>query len=83
MSYVKEYSEEKMDAVFEKEQMTSDSFKQKRFDLYKAQNWPEYETLLKWELVERERVLDESLTAVCKALDVKRHILQLSGAANG
>ena len=61
-----------MDVALEKQELNRDTFKKKRYDLYKAQNWEEYQELLDWELEEREKFFAESLTAVCKALEITK-----------
>jgi len=38
-----------METVLEKAELTPNTFKQKRFDLFEAQKWNEYQDLLTWE----------------------------------
>ena len=72
-----------MEAVLEKRQLTPDTFKQKRFDLYKAENWTEYQELLEWEVEEHEKAFADSITVVCKALDLPKALLLISAASDG
>ena len=83
MSLVTDLTNKKMEKAYATKQMTHETFLQKRYELYAAQNWCEYEDLLKWELAEQERAYGSSLSVVARAMKVDKQWIIFSAVEHG
>ena len=83
MGLITELTRQKMDKAYATKELTHETFLQKRYELYAAQNWSEYEALLKWELAEQERAYSSSLSVVARAMKVEKQWIIFSVVEHG
>ena len=83
MSLISDLTAQKMEKAYATKQLTHETFLQRRYELYAAKNWREYEALLKWEFAEQEKAYGSSLTVVARAMKVDKQWIIYSAVEHG